>query len=110
MQKDRACAFAPSPTLPHSRLRACPLPANLKMRPNPGRAGFGWGRECTESAASAAVAQDEAGAAGAANAAAQRFGGGARVGTHAHLVERLRPAAAQDRAEQARIAPGEKLG
>src|SRR5262249_9158412 len=54
-----------------------------------------------------AVAQDEAGAAGAADAAAQRFGGGARVGAHAHLVERLRAAAAQDRAQEARIAPGE---
>src|SRR5262245_27055407 len=56
-----------------------------------------------------AVAQHEAGAAGAADAAAQRFGGGARVGAHAHLVERLRAAAAQDRAQQTRIAPGEEL-
>ena len=40
--------ITPSPTLPHSRLRACPLPANLKMRPNPGKPGFGWGREQTE--------------------------------------------------------------
>src|SRR5260370_16832897 len=36
-------ASPPSPPLPHSRLRACPLPANLKMRPNPGKPGFGWG-------------------------------------------------------------------
>src|SRR5215467_13881017 len=67
-------------------------------------------RERTESAASAAVAQHEAGAAGAADAAAQRFGGGARVGADAHLVERLRAAAAQDRAEQTRIASGEDAG
>src|SRR5262245_65567536 len=86
MQKDRACAFAPSPTLPRKR-----------------------GRERTESAASTAVAQHEAGAAGAADAAAQRFRGGARVGADAHLVERLRAAAAQDRAEETRIAPGENV-
>src|SRR5260370_16414555 len=58
----------------------------------------------------AAVAQHEAGAAGAADAAAQRFRGVARVGAHAHLVERLRAAAAQDRAQQARIAPAERSG
>src|SRR6266446_10899626 len=57
-----------------------------------------------------AVAQHEAGAAGAADAAAQRFRGVARVGAHAHLVERLRAAAAQERAQQARIATGEKVG
>src|SRR5262249_56374493 len=56
------------------------------------------------------VAQHEAGAAGAADAAAQRFRGRARVGAHAHLVERLRAAAAQDRAQQTRIAPGEAVG
>src|SRR5258708_32876177 len=58
----------------------------------------------------AAVAQHEAGAAGAADAAAQRFRGVARLGAHAHLVERLRAAAAQERAQQARIAPREKFG
>src|SRR5260370_36042289 len=58
----------------------------------------------------AAVAQHEAGAAGAADAAAQRFRGVARVGAHAHLVERLRAAAAPDRAQPARVAPGGGFG
>src|SRR6266516_3646931 len=56
-----------------------------------------------------AVAQHEAGAAGAADAAAQALRGRARVGADAHLVERLRAAAAQQRAQQARVAPGEDL-
>src|SRR5262245_60543488 len=91
----------PSPLLSVDTLR-CPLPQG--ERANAGRASH------AETPLPGAVAQHEAGAAGAADAAAQRFGGGARVGAHAHLVERLRAAAAQDRAEQTRIAPGEEVG
>src|SRR5262245_24234312 len=57
-----------------------------------------------------AVAQHEAGAAGAADAAAQRLRRRARVGADPHLVERLRAAAAQERAEKARVAPFENGG
>src|SRR5262245_3468500 len=56
-----------------------------------------------------AVAQHDAGAAGAADRAAEALGCRARVGADAHLVERLRAARAEQRAEQARIAPGENL-
>src|SRR5262249_47872697 len=99
------------PALP-SFTRTTPLPPPPHTSPASGRGSAPslW-RERTEFAAlPRAVAQHEAGAAGAADAAAQRLRGGARVGAHAHLIERLRAAAAQERAQQARIAPGENVG
>src|SRR5256886_6925672 len=72
------------------------------------RAALGRGRASGRGLARA-VAQHEAGAAGATNAAAQALRRRTCVGADAHLVEWLRAAAAQNRAEQARVAPGENL-